>query len=60
MGINKDELELAYRTTPSVSYTGQRKLNKLKEQGTPPQDKNSYNDNVRVIDMYKQRNAGGN
>ena len=53
-GGEQSKLELKYRTTPTVSYSGQEKLNKLKEQGTPPQDKDSYNDNVRVVDTYKQ------
>jgi hypothetical protein len=53
-GYEQSKLELAFRTTPTVSYTGREKLNKLKEQGTPPQDKDSYNENVRVVDIYKQ------
>ena len=53
-GYKQDELELKYRTTPTVSYTGQDKLNKLKEQGTPSQDKDSHNDNVRVVDDYNR------
>ncbi|HAE72141.1 MAG TPA: hypothetical protein DCG56_05725 [Flavobacteriaceae bacterium] len=53
-GYKQDELELEYRTTPSISYTGREKLNKLKEQGMPPQDKKSYDDNVRVKTMYEK------
>ena len=53
-GYEQSKLELKYKTTPSVSYTGREKLNKLKEQGTPPQDKDSYNENVRVVDDYKR------
>jgi hypothetical protein len=53
-GYEQDKLDLKYRTTPSVSYTGREKLDKLKTQGTPPQDKDSHNDNVRVVNDYKR------